>query len=912
MGRLGGCVRLFNKFKDFEATKKEMEMVDDLAKIVTTTLNIEDVYEFFAADLKKMVEFDRIAVHEIDQDAGTYTRRYVSGTSVPARIPGVTRRLKNVRIAEIAATGKTMVIADLTAGLVIGGGNADAEFINAGLLSAILVPLISHGRLVAVLTVRSQRVNAFGTKEQKILERLANQIAPAIENARLYEEARRTQEEQRRVGREEASLAEIGRIIGSSLRFEDVYLPFFRQVYGLIPVDGIGIVRIDLAENTFTVDYREESNVPDRNVGETYPLEGSMTARVVSTGSTYLCHPKDRAEVERLHPGMLPGYDGGMRSYLCVPFKARDQITGALHFRTTEANAYNDNHVALAQRIGFLIGAALDNARLYWETKNAEEAEHRRSEELQALLATASILATGKSFADKVAGVMNEFARIADAEMWALRVLEDGGMRIIGSSGTFPYEVDLLPYEDNIPTKVIEEKRTLVIHDYAAHPLALKVNLERGVQSALCAPVMSNNSILGIVGIVSKKPNHFTPERVDLLMAIINSLAALLENARLEEEQKRTEERVQEAGRLASIGELAAGVAHEINNPLTSVLGYSELLLSEQLPEHIHAGIQTVYSEAHRAAKVVQNLLFFARRSGPEKRLLVLNSVIERALEMKSHDFRINNIRVTSNLSPGLPPTTADEHQMIQVILNILPNAEQSMQKRAGGQVTVRSTHTQNGIEISITDNGPGISPPDLHRIFEPFFTTKEVGEGTGLGLSVSYGIVKQHGGDIWAESIEGQGTTFHITLPVAISLEKELPPLPFNVPQVKTTKHLLVVDDEPTIRDLLRKYLEFERYTVDLAEDGNEAWRKLRTMEYDCILLDLQMPGMNGGDLYRLIADADSAMAERVIFITGDVGNPGTSELINTSPNRVLLKPFHLDDIARQVLDVIEATQTD
>ena len=224
---------------------------------------------------------------------------------------------------------------------------------------------------------------------------------------------------------------------------------------------------------------------------------------------------------------------------------------------------------------------------------------------------------------------------------------------------------------------------------------------------------------------------------------------------------------------------------------------------------------------------------------------------------MKSYDFRVNNIEVVSQLSLEIPKTMLDEHQLVQVFLNILTNAEQAMQMASGkGQIEVYTAVLGDQIEIIIKDDGPGIRSDVLHRIFEPFFTTKEVGQGTGLGLSISYGIIKQHGGDIWAENIEGAGTTFHITLPLVVPEEIKAFQMPFRESSARPTKHLLIVDDEPLIRDLLRKYLESERYTVDLAQDGQEAWRKLANMEYDCILLDLKMPGMNGRQLYDFMQD--------------------------------------------------------
>jgi len=210
-------------------------------------------------------------------------------------------------------------------------------------------------------------------------------------------------------------------------------------------------------------------------------------------------------------------------------------------------------------------------------------------------------------------------------------------------------------------------------------------------------------------------------------------------------------------------------------------------------------------------------------------------------------------------------------------------------------------------MEITLADDGPGMAPEVLNRIFEPFFTTKEVGQGTGLGLSISYGIIKQHGGDVWAESVEGEGTTFHITLPVVAPEEIPVFQAPSSVSTGKTTKHLLVVDDEPHIRDLLRRYLELERYTVDLAEDGHEAWRKLANMEYDCILLDLKMPGMSGPELYQLIHEIGEPLASKVVFITGDTVNPATRDFISKTGNPVITKPFRLEELLRTVHNLWE-----
>jgi two-component system NtrC family sensor kinase len=383
-------------------------------------------------------------------------------------------------------------------------------------------------------------------------------------------------------------------------------------------------------------------------------------------------------------------------------------------------------------------------------------------------------------------------------------------------------------------------------------------------------------------------------------------------------ERKRIEERIQETSRLISLGEMAAGVAHEINNPLTVVAGFSQLLMAQDLPQPVRDDLEKIYVEAQRAARIVQNLLSFSRKGEPEKRYLDVTAVLDRALAMKEHDFRVSNIQVTRHWSRDLPHTMVDEHQLIQAVLNILANAQQAMAETpGGGELVLRASHLRDRraprlkdrIRISITDNGPGILPEHLPRIFDPFFTTKEVGKGTGLGLSISYGIVQQHDGDLWVESLPGKGAIFHLELPVLDPAEEAASPV-FNLAQTPAkTQHILVVDDEPAIRDLLAKTLATEGHEVDLAEDGEEAWRKVQGQSYGCIILDLKMPGMSGQQLYQRIAQSDQRLARQVIFMTGDTASPDTRDFISASGNPAMSKPFSVDELNQHIRKALEAT---
>jgi len=239
-------------------------------------------------------------------------------------------------------------------------------------------------------------------------------------------------------------------------------------------------------------------------------------------------------------------------------------------------------------------------------------------------------------------------------------------------------------------------------------------------------------------------------------------------------ERKRMEQQVLLSGRLAAIGELAAGVAHELNNPLTSVQGYAQFLATRNdLDESIRGDVETIFKEAQRACKITANLLSFARKHDHETSLICVNEVVRQSLELHIYRMRVNNIEVTTELDAELPQIMADFHQLQQVFVNLMTNAEHAMtEANARGKLMIKTQLVGDVIRTSFTDDGPGVSEDNLERIFDPFFTTKSVGKGTGLGLSICFGIVEQHGGRMYATSNPGKRTTFTVELPV---VSKEL-----------------------------------------------------------------------------------------------------------------------------------------
>jgi len=252
-------------------------------------------------------------------------------------------------------------------------------------------------------------------------------------------------------------------------------------------------------------------------------------------------------------------------------------------------------------------------------------------------------------------------------------------------------------------------------------------------------------------------------------------IVSCLEIGRDVTERKRAAEREKElqkelllSSRLASIGELAAGVAHQLNNPLTGILGFSQRILRKVTDQETSQDLGKIYGEAERAAKIVQNLLTFARRRQPKKEYSDVNNVVQSALELRAYELKTSNIEVTTKLAPGLPKIMLDFHQIQEVFLNIILNAEQAMtDAKSMGRLTIKTEEKKGYIKTTFTDDGPGIPAEHLDKIFDPFYTTKGERGGTGLGLSVCHGIITEHGGKIYAKSKPGKGATFFVELPL-------------------------------------------------------------------------------------------------------------------------------------------------
>ncbi len=368
--------------------------------------------------------------------------------------------------------------------------------------------------------------------------------------------------------------------------------------------------------------------------------------------------------------------------------------------------------------------------------------------------------------------------------------------------------------------------------------------------------------------------------------------------------------------KLVALGEMVAGVAHELNNPLATISGFSQLLLlREDLEEEIQQDVAKIASECERARRIVENLLTFARTQEPQMTEVYLPDVMENTLNLLAYDLRETNITVVKHYEETLPVVRGDPTQFQQVFLNILKNAIYELKKlNRERNLIIVMKQRKSSVEIRIKDNGPGIDRANLKRIFEPFFTTKPTGEGTGLGLSVSFGIIHQHGGTIYARNRVSGGAEFVIRLPIAVPRSDghpESPPSPsaHSGETPSLSGRVLVVDDEDFILQLLHRFFEREGMEVVTARDGDEA-ASLLGQPFDLILLDLVMPGQSGNKLFDTLKKQGNPNAERILFLTGDSVDPSTLSFLQSTGRPWLFKPFKLEELKRKALEILRQGQ--
>ncbi len=395
---------------------------------------------------------------------------------------------------------------------------------------------------------------------------------------------------------------------------------------------------------------------------------------------------------------------------------------------------------------------------------------------------------------------------------------------------------------------------------------------------------------------------------------IVSSTRDLTEELALQEELTSQRELLFQNEKMSALGELLAGVAHELNNPLSIVVGHSLMLREEAEDEETLRRIEKISNAAERCAKIVKTFLAMARQQPTKMEPVDLKSVITTSVDVAGYGTSQDGLSVASNVPDSLPEILADADQITQVIINLVINAQHAIRKSGEGdkiEVIARKHKRRDSIKITVRDNGPGIPENIRGRIFEPFFTTKEVGDGTGIGLAFCHRIIHSHGGKIWLDPGHRNGSCFCITLPIAARDEQGYA-TGSTGRVVKNSQRILVVDDEPDVGEFVAEVLVKEGFSVDLANSGKRAVDCLGQQQYDVVLSDLNMPDVDGRGVFDLLAEQFPYLVDRTAFITGDTMGVSSQKFLKESQRPFLEKPVSPDELRKLVYGLLSDTKAE
>ena len=549
------------------------------------------------------------------------------------------------------------------------------------------------------------------------------------------------------------------------------------------------------------------------------------------------------------------------------------------------------------------------------ERRRAEHEIRRRNRELVVLNSIAETLVSSLDLHDSVQRTLRQIIELFNIDTSALYLFEPDGVSLrrlsaVGHRSEFARTSPIL----KIPPEFLQQIKAVRATFLSAHglplpPLARQMIVKEELQAAYIVPLWSKEKMVGALTVGCRSAREFSTADSSLLIAVASQVAGAVERSLLYEETRqayenlrRTQEQLLHSEKLAAVGQLISGVAHELNNPLTAILGYSQLLTSSGQVGPLALGYtEKLYKQAQRTHRIVQNLLSFARQHRPERVPVQLNSILEDTLALRDYDLRMSQIRVHLDLAPELPYTAADPHQLQQVFLNLINNAVDAiLENGPDGDLWVRTSAKDQLLLIEFADSGPGVKDPS--RVFDPFYTTKPVGKGTGLGLSICYGIVSEHGGTIRVLNTPPRGASFRIELP----LQKESArPQTLAEPKSDSVNgaRILVVDADLSILDTVAGLLRSHSKAVETASSLAEARIAYQAAPFDLLLIDLQLvaqeePGFANGSL---TPDA-LGLGSRLLWMTSSAAAANLLPSSGAAVFDLLQKPFREADLLAAV----------
>ena len=773
--------------------------------------------------------------------------------------------------------------------------------------SVLLAPTMAHGQPVGGLFLVWWRTGrTFPPAEVRLLEGIAAQVGLAMENAEL---ARQTQAKLA----ETETLLSVSRSMASTLDLQGLARHFMRQVAAAFEADTVGLWMVDETGQWLTplAGYR----VPPAGLAALREVRLSLWDHAIYAEAARTKRPvfsADMANDPRMPPIMRE--QTPHRSHLWVPVVAKDRMIGGFAVVWWERQReFTEGELALMEAIGNQAGVAIENARLFEENR-------RRVEELSVLHDLSRAVTGQLDRAALLEALRAQLGRVLDVRHMVVMLRADEGddfevaLRFLDGERDDSEPRRYPPSAGGLMAAVLQAGQSLRTDDYGAEcarrgvkPVAASERLRHW----LGVPLSARDRTLGIVALRSAE-RPFTEGEERLLVNIAHLAALALASARLYEERTRAygelaaaQDQLVRTEKLRALGEMASGVAHDFNNLLASVLGRAQLLLRRVQEPQLRQWLQVIERSALDGAQTVRRLQEFTRIRRDQPLVpLDINQVVRDALEITRSRWKEEptsrglTLETRARLA-DVPAVVGDAAELREAMTNLILNAVDAMPE--GGTLTLTTALVADRIEVCVSDTGVGMPPEVRDKIFDPFFTTKGP-QGTGLGLSMTYGIVSRHGGSIAVESTPGEGSTFRLSLPRGNDVLPAVLETRVETPAERSLR-CLVVDDELPVRAVIGDILESAGHTVVTLGDGGEAIARFQAERFDLVVTDLAMPRVSGWQVARAVKQA--APQVPVFLVTGFGVELSPEERRVHGVDLVLVKPLQIQDILDAVAEV-------
>ena len=553
------------------------------------------------------------------------------------------------------------------------------------------------------------------------------------------------------------------------------------------------------------------------------------------------------------------------------------------------------------------------------ERKQAECEIRRRNRELMVLNSIGQTLTESMDLSDSLHRTLRQMAELFNLDATSLYLFDQEGTQLrriaaVGHRSEFATHFPPVSVNPELMQHIKSVRATfLSAQGLSLPPIFRDAQLKEEIVAAYVVVLWSKDHVIGGLVVGSRTPREFSAADVNLLIAVGSQISSAIERSILYEQTRqayenlrRTQEQLLHSEKLAAVGQLISGVAHELNNPLTAILGYSQLLTSSgQMGQQGMEYADKLYKQAQRTHRIVQNLLSFGRQHKPERVPVQINQALEETLALRDYDLRMHNIRIHLDLAENLPVISADPHQLQQVFLNMVNNAVDAiLEHSTEGDLWVRTGLDGDRFSVEFIDSGPGVK--DASRVFDPFYTTKPVGKGTGLGLSICYGIITEHGGIIRVRNIPARGASFTIELPRQPEASPA-PSTPWQSTVLGRDGRILLVDHDDSVLDAVGTILRGGDHRVRTARDTREACALLEQEDFDLIVADLQISdGANGNGLGEWLALHKPALSRRLIWMCAVRPSADRDAPFAGDGRQILQKPLNASDLLAAVKDLL------